>query len=140
MTPMINVHAAANAAVQAVNPDITGTFYASIGYVLNTARKQVAQFAVGVDVPMQVQGVSAKDLRHADRLNMQEVLRSVHMFGNTQGVVRVNNKGGDLLYFPEVPGGTPRIWKVFKVMETWRDWCRVLVALQTDTAPPPPPP
>jgi len=54
--------------------------------------------------------------------------------------VRVTQKGGDLLYFPEVPGGTLRVWKVVKVVETWPDWCHVIVNMQTDSAPPSPPP
>ena len=137
---MINVHVAANKAVQAVNPDITGTFYASTGFTVNAAKKQVPSYAAGVNVPMQVQAVDARDLRHLEGLNIEGVLRSVHMFGDTQGVVRVDQKGGDLLYFPQVPGDTSRVWKVIKVRETWADWCRVIVNLQTDAAPPSPPP
>lgn len=134
---MINVHAAANNAVQAVNPDTLGTFYQSTGFTINAAKKQVPSYAAGVpNVPMQVQGVAARDLRHLEKLNVQGLTRSVHMYGDTQGVVRISQKGGDLLYFKDTPAGTLRVWKVVKVMETWADWCRVIVAMQTDPSPP----
>src|SRR6267378_4184572 len=100
---MIDVHGAANAAIQAVNPDILGTFYASTGFVINAQKKQVPSYAAGVTAPLQVQAVSARELQHLENLNVQGVLRSVHMYGDTQGVVRVNQQGGDLLYFPQVP-------------------------------------
>lgn len=133
---MINVRGAANAVIQTVNPNIIGKWYKNTGYTVNASKKQVPTFAAGVDVPLQVQAVTAADLRHLENLNVEGVLRSVHMYGNAQGVVRVSSKGGDLLYFPEVPAGTLRIWKVVKVLETWPDWCHVIVNLQTDTAPP----
>jgi len=137
---MINVHAAANNAVQVVNPDVVGTFYASTGNTPNASFKQVPGYAAGVNVPLQLQAISARDLKHLEGMNLQGVLRSVHMYGNTQGVVRVTQQGGDLLYFPEVPAGTSRVWKVVKVVETWADWCHLIVNLQTDASPPSPPP
>jgi len=133
---MINVRGAANTAIQAVNPNVDGTFYGSTGFTINAAKKQVPTYAAALPVSLQVQAVTAGELRHLENLNVQGVLRSVHMWGNTQGVVRVNQQGGDLLYFPEVPGGAPKIWKVVKVVETWADWSHVIVNLQTDAAPP----
>jgi len=135
---VINVRLAANAAIQVVNPDIAGMFYRSTGFTLSpTTRKQVPTYDTNVvGIRIQVQAVDAANLRHLDSLNIEGVVRSVHMWGNTQGVVRVNQQGGDLLYFPEVQGQQPRIWKVVKVVETWADWSHVIVNLQTDTAPP----
>lgn len=138
---MINVRAAANKAIQVVNPNEGGTFYASTGFTVDPAtRKQVPAYAAGVNVRIQVQAVDGPNLRHLDSLNIEGVVRSVHMWGNTQGVVRVNQQGGDLLYFRDVPTGTLRVWKVVKVVETWPDWSHVIVNQQTDAAPPSPPP
>lgn len=130
---MINVRVAANNAVQVVNPDIVGLFLASTGSAPNASFKQVPTYAAGVDVRLQVQAISARDLKHMEGLNIEGVLRSVHMYGDSQGVVRVAQHGGDLLRFPEVPGGTTLVWKVVKVIETWPDWCHVVVNLQTDS-------
>lgn len=136
---MIDLFNIANDAVQPVNSDMLGKFYASTGAVLGVGRSQIPQFRVAQDVSLQVQGVSARQLRHLEQLNIQGVLRAVHMRGNGQGVVRVNQQGGDLLYFPEVPDGVPRVWKIIQVLETWATWARVIVNLQTDKNPPAPP-
>lgn len=136
---VINVRSAANSAIQVVNPNEGGWFYGSTGFTVDPAtRKQVAGFTAATAVRLQIQAVDAAMLRHLDGLNVEGVVRSVHMWGNTQGIVRVNQKGGDLLYFAEIPSGALRIWKVVKVVETWRDWSHVIVNLQTDTAPPSP--
>lgn len=137
---MINVRAAANAAIQVVNPDEGGWFYQSTGWTTDpVTRKQVASFAPAVPVRLQIQAVDGPTLRHMDGLNIEGVVRSVHMWGNTQGVVRVTQQGGDLLYFRDVPTGTLRVWKVVKVVETWPDWSHLIVNMQTDVAPPSPP-
>lgn len=132
---MINVRAAANAAIQVVNPNITATFYRSTGFTINAAKKQVPSYAAGTSVAIQAQAVSARDLKHLEGLNIEGVIRSVHMWGNTQGVVRPSQQGGDLLYFRDVPTGTLRVWKVVKVVETWPDWSHVIVNMQ-EGAPP----
>jgi hypothetical protein len=63
-------------------------------------------------------------------LNIQGVMRSVYLYGNIQGVVRVDQKGGDILQFPETTCGEIKNWKVVNVIETWEDWCHVIVTLQ----------
>lgn len=137
---MINVRAAANAAIQIVNPNEGGWLYRSTGNTIDpTTRKQVPSFAPAESVRLQIQPVDGPNLRHLDGLNIEGVPRSVHMWGNTQGVVRVSQQGGDLLYFRDVPTGTLRVWKVVKVVETWPDWCHLIVVMQTDPAPPSPP-
>lgn len=133
---MINVRVAANAGIQIVNPNAGAVFYANIGYTINAAKKQVPNYAAAVPVRIQVQAVDGPNLRHLEALNIEGVVRSVHMWGNTQGVVRVNQKGGDLLYFAEANGGASKVWKVVRVVETWPDWSHVIVNLQTDAAPP----
>lgn len=137
---MINIRGLANGSIQSVNPNVTGTFYASTGFTVDAARKQIPSFAQGRNIEMQVQAVEGSMLRHLDGLNIEGVVRSVRIFGDAQGVVRVAQKGGDLMYFRDVPAGTLRVWKVVKVVETWADWCHVIVNMQTDTAPPSAPP
>jgi len=138
---VINVRGLANAAIQGVNPNIVATFYRSTGFTVDPAtRKQVPGYAAAVNVDIQAQAVDGPNLRHLDGLNIEGVVRSVHMWGNTQGVVRPTQQGGDLLYFRDVPTGTLKVWKVVKVVETWPDWSHVIVNMQTDTAPPSPPP
>lgn len=132
----INVRGIANAAIQPVNENIPAQYLASTGYTTNAAGKRVGTYAAAVPVMIQAQAARGKDLEHIDGLNMQAVYKNVRMWGNTQGVQRVTAKGGDLLYFPEVPAGTLRVWKVEAVLETWATWCSLIVCLQTDPVPP----
>lgn len=132
----MNLHGIVRGAITTVNPDVMCPYYKSSGYGQDATFAQVPQYTVVDPVPCQIQGLSARDLQHQDLVNMEGVKRSVHMNGNTQGVVRADQKGGDILAFAQVPGGTLQYWKVVAVLETWPDWCRVAVVLQLFTSPP----
>jgi hypothetical protein len=127
---MIDVHAIASAAIQKVNPDTQVVWVRSTGGYTTDASGHRTPHTESRSVAANVQGLSAKDLEHTDGLNIQGVLRSVHLYGDVQGVVRADQKGGDVLQFAQAPGGPPRNWRVTSVMETWPTWCRVIVMLQ----------
>lgn len=129
----MNLHGLVRAAITSVNPDITATLRRSLGtYTTGADGSRTPDYADSV-AQIQVQGLSAKDLQHLDALNIQGVLRSVHLNGDWQGVERPLSKGGDLFKFAD-PAGVQRWWLVVNVMETWPDWCRVVVAMQMDPA------
>lgn len=126
----MNIRGTANQSTQVINPNISVTWFQSTGYTTNSAGVQTPTQSTTV-IQAQVQGITAQDLKHIDALNIQGVFRSVHMFGNPQGVARVDAKGGDILQFPEIQNGTVRNWKIIHVSETWQEWGRVIVSLQT---------
>jgi hypothetical protein len=132
----LNLHAIVRPAITTVNPDYMGVWRESAGFTQDATGRPIPQYVDHANVPMQVQALSGKDLLHEAFMSMQGVKRAVYLFGNVQGVSRPNAKGGDLLLFPENFGGTPRMWLVVHVMETWgpdaTGWCRVGVVLQTD--------
>lgn len=130
---MINVRGLANAAIQSVNPNIDAVYIASTGYTVGAAGDQTPTYAAPADVKIQAQAVKGSNLEHIANLNLQSVYKNVRMRGNAQGVVRPEAKGGDLMRFPNVPGGPVRVWKVEAVLETWPEWCSVIVVMQTDT-------
>lgn len=133
----LNLHSIVRGAIGAVNPEIVGQWVESTGYFQDVDFSQVPQYAAPATVGLQVQALGARDLQHPNFINVQGVKRSVHMFGNTQGQVRIDAKGGDLLKFPQVLGGQIYTWLVVVVFETWNPtgpgWCRLGVVLQTDT-------
>lgn len=92
-------------------------------------------YADAVPVRCQVQPLSRGDLRQIETLNLQGVFRSIFMFGNTQGVVRPNQQGGDLLTFPQFQGQPAATWLIVSVDGPWNveqgGWCKVLVCLQS---------
>lgn len=132
----MNLHNMVRGAITTVNPDIVAPYYVSQPYTVNASFAQVPSYAAPVDVPIQVQALKAGELKHSDLVNMEGLKRAVYMYGNTVGVDRSNLKGGDLLWFPQVPGAQSELWKVACVLETWPDWSKVAVVLQLDAAPP----
>ena len=125
------------AAITTVNPDILALWRRSTGYTVDAAFKQQPTYQLISGVPIQVQALSANRLYHALTgspafVSMEPVLRQVYMYGNPQGIVRVDVKGGDLLGFAQVPGARIETWKIFQVYETWPDWACVGVVLQDD--------
>jgi len=131
----MNLHSLVRGAITSVNPDISATLLRSNGYVTGADGKQVPVF-LSFSGCIQVQGVSGKDLEHTDYLNIQGVLRTVYLRGNWAGVVRADQKGGDIMKFPQVPGAAVQDWRVVSVKEQWPDWCSVIVWLQSTVTTP----
>ena len=127
----MNLRGLANKYTRLTNNNIQVNRVQSTGYVTNDAGKRVpTSFTLTVDA--QVQALSTSDLQHIDGLNITGVMRTVYLYGNAAGVVRADQIGGDILRFPEVPNGTIRNWLITQVVETWPDWCHVIVTLQQD--------
>lgn len=130
----MNLHAIVRGAISAVNPDRLITWRSNTGYTTSASGARVPNYTDFTSVQAQIQSLSGKDLQHPSLLNVQGVARAVYMFGNVQGVVRPDAKGGDLLVFSQVQGGTPQTWLVAGVLETWTPdvagWCKLGVVLQ----------
>jgi len=127
----MNLRGLANKYTRLTNNNIQVNWVQSTGYVTNDAGKRVPT-SITLTVDAQVQALSTSDLQHIDGLNITGVMRTVYLYGNAAGVVRADQIGGDILRFPEVPNGTIRNWLITQVVETWSDWCHVIVTLQQD--------
>lgn len=126
----MNLHGLVRGVVQSVNPDIAATYLQSTGsYTTDAAGKRTPTYASSA-VRIQVQAVSGRDIERLNGLGIQGVLRKVYDYGNQMGISRPDSKGGDLLQFPQTPGGAVQTWKVTSVAETWPDWSAVFVQLQ----------
>lgn len=131
----MNFHLLVRPVITTVNPDITGTWRESTGSTVDTGGRPTPTYTDHTDVRMQVQAQNGDKLNtpNGTYIMQQGVRRNVYVYGNYQGINRPDAKGGDLLIFPEVPGGPNKTWLVLEVLETWPDWCKVDVILQTDT-------
>ena len=127
----MNLRGLANKYTRLTNNNIQVNWVQSTGYVTDDAGRRTPT-TITLTVDAQVQALSTSDLQHTDGLNMTGVMRTVYLYGNAAGVVRADQIGGDILRFPEVPNGTVRNWLITKVVETWSDWCHVIVTLQQD--------
>lgn len=125
----MNLHHIVRGAINAVNPDINVGLRRSTGYTVATDGEQIPTYDT-LSGPGQVQALGSEDLRHVAAANLQSVDRKVYLYGNWMGVVRADQKGGDILTFSQIPGAAAQDWKVVTVFETWPDWCAVGVVLQ----------
>lgn len=130
---MIDVRGIANRAIQPVNPNIPAIYFRSQGYTTNPAGKQIPAFQPGAGVIIQLQAMRGSDLKHIENYNQQNVYRNVRMWGYTQGLVRTDSRGGDILQFPESPGDVNQTWLVSAVLENWPTWSSLIVCLQRNT-------
>lgn len=132
----MNLHAAVRGAIPAVNPDQAIDWRVSTGATVDASYKQVPSYADAVTIQAQVQPMSGDDLTKVEYLNMQGIFRKVYAFGDVEGIVRPELKGGDLVQFPMTRGGTVRVWLVVHVFETWTPdlagWCSFAAVLQED--------
>ena len=130
----MNFHNIVRPLISAVNPDILGTWRESTGSTVDAGGRSTPTYTDHTGVRMQVQAQTGQELalKEGPYITQQGVRRNVYVYGNYQGVARPDDKGGDLLIFPEAPGGANKTWLVTDVYETWPDWCKVGVVLQTD--------
>lgn len=127
---MMNLHATVRGAITQVNADIDATWKRSNGtYVTDDDGKRTPGYDI-IPVKIQAQAASGRDIERLNNLGWQGVFRNVYDYGNKQGIVRADGKGGDILMFPQVPGGPVQSWKVTTVSETWDTWSSVFVVLQ----------
>lgn len=124
----MNLHSIVFGAIGSVNPHVAGVLRVSTGFTTAADGQQVPTYAAPANITVQDQPLSVSDLKQLDALNIQGVTRAAYLFGDVQGVVRVDQKGGDLLAFNN------RVWLVAAVIETWDTpgWCKVGLTLQMD--------
>lgn len=122
----MNLHGIVAPVIAAVNPMITATVKYSDGFE-KVDYEQVPKYIVVDDAKIQVQALTGKELAQVQGLNLQGVVRAIYLYGDTQGVVRPSQKGGDLIIF------NGETWLTATVLETWPDWSKVAATLQMDT-------
>lgn len=120
----MNLHAIAGPIVGTINPIVSITLKRSTGSTTGTDGKRTPTYATSTG-DAQIQAASNKDLQHLAAQNIQGNFRSVYLYGAWFGIVRADQKGGDILTFEG------RDWLVVMVPENWPDWSRVLVCQQS---------
>lgn len=116
--------------IASVNPMTPAVLKVSTGSAKNPDFTRSPGYAPPVDVLAQVQELTTKDLMHLDGLNAQPSTVAIYVSGKVQGLVRSENKGGDLI---AIPAGTRAgTYLVTAVLEQWADWVKVAATLQND--------
>lgn len=98
----MNLHGLVSGAIGAVNPHVPVSVRVSTGYEVDEDQgfRQVPAYADAQVVQGQVQSLTYDDLRQIDSLNIQGTKRAIYLYGRIDGLVRVENKGGDLITVP----------------------------------------
>lgn len=114
----------------AITPQIIAQLLASSGSSTAPDGSRTPLYADPVDIPISVQALQYMDLVKLDGLNIQGERRAVYLSGDWNGIVRADQKGGDLLKFQEYPGAPVRTWLAAMVLESWADWTKLAVTEQ----------
>ncbi len=122
----MNLHGLVTGIISGVNPPKIGVIRRSTGYTTDASGRQIPQYRDFTGIEMQVQPLSSRELLHADNLSIGGTLRSIHVNGEWEAVVRSDGRGGDLFLFD---GQT---WLAVQVMESWGSWSRIMVQLQLE--------
>ena len=125
----INLRAMANSITSAINPNIPAVLKRSIGYVTDDAGVRVNTF-MEQNIVIQSQSMTSKELQLVESLGLQGYTRAVHLNGNIEGLRRHVEQGADILTFKQHDDAEPMDWLVVQVMESWPNWCRVLLCRQ----------
>lgn len=127
----MNLHAIAAPLIGVVNPHVPATLRRSTGYTTAADGTQVPSYS-DTAIVAQVQALTFSDLQKLDGLNIQGVRRAVYFTGFAAGLVRPDQRGGDLVLFPTgtLPEGD--VWLCAHALETWPDWVKIAITLQND--------
>ena len=122
----MNLHAIVSGAIGAINPQVAVTLTINAGgYTTNADGSRTPNVAAPASATAQSQPMQYNDIVQADSFNIQGVRRKVYLSGEIDGLVRADNKGGDLITYPD-----GSVWKVAFITEQWPDWCAAVITLQ----------
>ncbi len=124
----MNLHALVAPYVSAVNPMIIAGWQQSNGATKNADYSSTPTYAPSVNVQVQMQALTYKDLMQLDGININGEARAMYVNGNIEGVNRPDARGGDLFTLPDMS-----VWLVVHVLENWSataGWTKVACVKQ----------
>lgn len=124
----MNLFAITSGAIAVVNPMTPALLQISTGNVQAADFTRSPTYRAAVTVMAQVQDLSSEDIQHLEGLNLQGSEVAIYLSGDLDGLVRAENKGGDLV---TIGAGTRAgDYLVTTVLEQWPDWVKVAATLQ----------
>lgn len=125
----MNLHGIVSGAIGAVNPFVSATVQRSTGYTTNSDGSRVPTYTT-FQISAQVQSLSYTDLIKLDALNITGKRRKIYLSGDVEGIIRADQRGGDLIVFPTGTLPEGNTWLAAYVLENWPDWVSVAITLQ----------
>lgn len=122
----MNLRAIANGVTRSINPNIHATLRRNVGYTTNAAGLRESYYE-NERIVIQLQTLSSQDLQLFDGLAQQGELIYAYVSAQFYGLQRSQNTGADTLTFARYGEHETRTWLVKQVVESWADWCKVLL-------------
>lgn len=128
-----NLRAIANSVTRVINPNYDATLMISTGFAVGPDFKQVPSYNE-IPIVAQVQPISSGDIRQLDAMNIQGAQKTIFLNGAALGVIRIKQRGGDLIVFPDGTLPEGNVWLILASLEQWSGstWAKVAVILQDD--------
>lgn len=93
----MNLHAIVSGQIGAVNPFAPIIIQRSTGYTTSASGQRSPSYSHPRRIAAQIQALAAEDLTQIAGLNIQGEKRGVYINGRTDGLIRQDEKGGDLI-------------------------------------------
>ena len=122
----MNLRAIANSAITSVNPNLPAVLKLNDGYTTDATGKRKSGYSEH-PVTVQTQTLSTQDLSLFEGLAQQGTLLYAYVTGQFHGLRRQDGKGADKLVFAAYGETETTEWLVKQVVESWPDWCKVLL-------------
>lgn len=128
----MNVRGIANMAIQTVNPNIPIVVKLPNGFTIDPATRRQVPAYNSINAMGQLQALDGDDLKQISSLNIQGTVRAMYLYGSIAGVIRPDGSSQSHVVFTSNEAGVTksREWGVFKVLESWQDWCKVAIVYQ----------
>lgn len=122
----MNLRKIANSATQAINQNTSASLRVFSGLATNPDGSRVPTYLAPVTIQAQRQALTADELKQVDGLNLSGQKYGFYLEGSILGVLRADNRGGDLLTMPN-----GNIFLIVQVLEQWHnidgpEWCKVV--------------
>ena len=89
----MNLHGIVSGAIGSINPFIPAVIKQSTGYTVTPAGRQEPSYAESIEVSIQRQELTQKDLTHLKNVPIQGVYAAAYLNGNYYGIVRDEGRG-----------------------------------------------
>ncbi len=125
----MNLHGMVAPYIAAVNPMIAVTIQFSQRNTVADDGTPTPLYSAPVAASAQIQPLTYRDLQQLDGINLQGTRYKFYLYGQVDGVVRAESKGGDLITVP--PGNRHAgVYLVAQVLEQFPDWVSCACTLQ----------
>lgn len=125
----MNLNAIANGVIRAVSPNILLQIQVNTGNTTSPDGTRVPTYAPHVCAYGQVQPLSYREIQQADSLNLGGTRKTIYINSFVDGLLRPENKGGDLIQVMEGPDAG--LYLVANIDEAWvNGWCKAICTVQ----------